>query len=924
MRERSVRSDFARTLLFVSALGISGCSEPGPLLFPPAASMAVSVPPSVTELQVGDVLPGGFTLRILDTRGNPTEGKEAVVDVIGGGGQLPVQTLRSDAQGEIRVLGWRMGTVPIENRLRVSAPGIEPVEISIQARPGRPAALRSDGDALPVGTVGELLPAQLPMFRIEDRFGNPVPDVLVRFSTPQGGAIDPIETRTDASGNARPLTWTLGPGAGDQSFIATVDGAQIVLRTEARPGPVSQATWVQGEGVRSEIGMIIPVRFAVADRFGNGIEGHPVTFRVTAGGGTVSGSNTETDSRGEAAPERWQFGSAPGANALEALAQGFPPQTVTAQAMAPDWTPEGRSYRVRAAHVNQGTQTLTGTVPLIPGRPGLLRIFVEASEPNAPLPEVRVTLHQGGIPLRTLTTRRPTLGSAPTETLESGLTQSWDVVLPEDLITLGLEWTVAVDPDHEVPVVTRRWSSFPENGGRAAPPFQPMPEFRVRFIPLRDTQTGNTGDLTPANLPNYMEATRRMLPLGADTVYIGTTFTTSLYSADGRIRSVLNELRVVWLAAPHRDEYYHGIFPGSGPLAFSGIAYRPSNPRSPAPIAMSSDRFPGAPFTVAHEFGHNFGVRHAPCGNPAGPDPLYPYFDATLGVVGWDRGTNTLMSPSGNRDLMSYCSPRWVSDYNYLLMMSWRLEAPAGVSGVGVPAERPSDGVLIWGQIGSEGVTLEPVVSLRALPFLPTGEGPYLLEVLGSGGTLLFGSRFTPDPVPHSDDPNEAHFGFVLPLDPQVRAQLIEIRVSGPSGTFSRKAPSEPLRSAVGLGAGSVAGSEVGFLAPGTGLDQTLNEDAITWRYSAGTERSPDFLGSSTANSAGRVPSEANARPTGVEWDPSVFPLVVVFDASNGEIVGMDRSGVLDLTGWSVPIELRFSDGLRGWRAELGRVPVLH
>ena len=60
--------------------------------------------------------------------------------------------------------------------------------------------------------------------------------------------------------------------------------------------------------------------------------------------------------------------------------------------------------------------------------------------------------------------------------------------------------------------------------------------------------------------------------------------------------------------------------------------------------------------SAAHEIGHNFGRRHAPCGNPSSPDPHYPYPNATIGVYGMDTDEDVLLSPAANFDMMSYLS----------------------------------------------------------------------------------------------------------------------------------------------------------------------------------------------------------------------------------------------------------------------------
>jgi hypothetical protein len=70
--------------------------------------------------------------------------------------------------------------------------------------------------------------------------------------------------------------------------------------------------------------------------------------------------------------------------------------------------------------------------------------------------------------------------------------------------------------------------------------------------------------------------------------------------------------------------------------------------------------------TLAHELGHALGRDHADCGNPAGPDPRYPYRNASLGeTYGYDFDLAKLLKPKVYRDVMSYCTPVWISDYTY-------------------------------------------------------------------------------------------------------------------------------------------------------------------------------------------------------------------------------------------------------------------
>jgi hypothetical protein len=66
--------------------------------------------------------------------------------------------------------------------------------------------------------------------------------------------------------------------------------------------------------------------------------------------------------------------------------------------------------------------------------------------------------------------------------------------------------------------------------------------------------------------------------------------------------------------------------------------------------------------TFVHEIGHSLGLPHAPCG--VAGDPAFPYSNGGIGVHGFDREAQALISTQ-YRDVMGYCDPVWISDYNY-------------------------------------------------------------------------------------------------------------------------------------------------------------------------------------------------------------------------------------------------------------------
>jgi len=154
--------------------------------------------------------------RALDGQGQPQEGVRVAFEVPPGEGSVDPAVGLTEPGGWIRAewtLGDRAGNQSIMARFDL-ADGVE-VAAQAWAEPSEPEYLRVVSPSQErgrLGPAGQWLPDSL-VVRVEDRFGNPVPDVPVSFATEgAGGTVAPAYALTDPEGTARAL-WSPGsPG----------------------------------------------------------------------------------------------------------------------------------------------------------------------------------------------------------------------------------------------------------------------------------------------------------------------------------------------------------------------------------------------------------------------------------------------------------------------------------------------------------------------------------------------------------------------------------------------------------------------------------------------------------------------------------------------------------------------------------------
>ena len=510
------------------------------------------------------------------------------------------------------------------------------------------------------------------------------------------------------------------------------------------------------------------------------------------------------------------------------------------------------NLRIDGLYLTQAAQRYDGSTPLVAGRDAYLRVFAVANEVNAATPAVRVRLYSGAALVQTYTLNAAGAGVALTPN-EGSLAASWNVLVPAALMQPNLRVLADVDPAGLIVEANETDNAFPVSGTPAAVDVRALPAFAVRFIPVLQQVNSLQGVVSAANTEQFLADLKKMLPVGAYNADVRAPYTTTAAvlqsdNANGAWGTILSEVLAL-KSADASTRYYYGVVKTTYSSGVAGIGYVGGSARS----ALGWDRLPSGSGVMAHEVGHNMSRQHAPCGGVSGPDPSYPYAGGQIGIWGLDVATLALKSPTGYLDLMGYCSPNWVSDYNWSAMIGYRQ------SGANNTAGRPDGltggrGLLVWGRITENGPVLEPAFEVDAAVSLPA-PGSHRLDAVGVDGSVLFSVPFSATALADLPSGPEEAFAFVLPLDPE----LAGLRITAAGRTVSLRA----------------GRAEV---PPATSLAR---------------------------DAAGRAV---------LRWDASRYPMVLVRDAATGQVLSFARGGELHLPMAGGRFQLTYSDGVRSRR----------
>jgi hypothetical protein len=490
----------------------------------------------------------------------------------------------------------------------------------------------------------------------------------------------------------------------------------------------------------------------------------------------------------------------------------------------------GLNLCIQGMYLTQSVQSFAGGVPLVKDKNGFLRVFVVANQVNAAAPSVRVRFYNGINLIQTSTINPPSI-TTPQAPDEGSLSSSWNLAVPGSLIQPNISIVADVDPSNAIPEADEADNSFPASGAPLPLDVRTTSTFNVRLVPVLQSANGSVGNVTAANKDQYLVQTLKMHPIYSVSADVrATPYTTSTKAAitsdnsNNAWTTILNELNALRVSEGG-SLYYYGVVHTGYTSGVAGVGY------VGLPTAIGWDNLPSASEVAAHEWGHNWGRQHAPCGGASNPDRSFPYSAGLIGVYGYDVAAGQLKAPTTSHDLMGYCDNEWISDYTYTAVLNYRSAHPDVVSGIS-QAIQPC--LLVWGRIEHGQLVLEPAFQITTRPQLPTAGGAYSVNGRAADGFNIFHLSFSPDEV--ADDPNgDKQFAFAVPLSEKRAAQISSLQLAGQGRS-------------------------------------------VTWSQAATAPVSVEVR----RGTDGRV---------ALSWDAGKSPMILVRDAASGQILSFARDG---------------------------------
>jgi hypothetical protein len=330
---------------------------------------------------------------------------------------------------------------------------------------------------------------------------------------------------------------------------------------------------------------------------------------------------------------------------------------------------------VKVAIIEGGAPVGNRNAPVVAGRPGVMRVFVqvEAGFRARPL-------------LGRLELSRPNGDTIVKEvqqeidrsSADAAFDSTFNLELEAGDLAADTEWVISILENDACTAGggNTEGARFPAQGRQ--PLLAGVPgSLEVVLVPVRYQADGSNRvpDLNPAVLAAFREDLWKHYPLAQLNLSVRAQpmdWNEPILADGTGWGDFLSGLLAVRNAdQPSDDTYYYGVVNAAPSreeycpnTCIGGVSLvpDPSDSYGRGAVGIGFDH-PRTFDTISHELGHAHGRQHSGCMSPDN-DPSYPYTEGQIGSWGYDIVQKGYKAPA-LRDLMGYCTPAWVSDYTY-------------------------------------------------------------------------------------------------------------------------------------------------------------------------------------------------------------------------------------------------------------------
>ena len=266
---------------------------------------------------------------VTDADGNPIQGQAVTFAITAGGGAIAGAAQVTNASGIATVGGWTTGGSAGTNTMTATAGALPVVTFDVSAAPAGVAVELQLLTAPPATVAARATLTPAPVIQLRDAAHNPVTTagIAVTVALTGGGALSgTASVNTDGSGQATFTGLSIAGLVGNRTLqfsstgLVGVQSGNINLTAGPAANLVANSTTTQNGTIGQAVLALPSVR--VTDLDGNGVQGTPVIFTLTGGGGAIGGATSNTNASGAASLGSWTLGPAAGANTVNAAGDG--------------------------------------------------------------------------------------------------------------------------------------------------------------------------------------------------------------------------------------------------------------------------------------------------------------------------------------------------------------------------------------------------------------------------------------------------------------------------------------------------------------------------------------------------------------------------------------------------------------------------